>query len=122
MFNIKNKYNSIKSKNKHSKTYYSSSHNVKKGLVWFGFRTLKINSYSILYLKLLISTIFNLRSNLSIISLEYIKFLYYIKSLQNFRINKLLLNNLTSSNYILNNTNNKVLLNFKKNNIINIIY
>nr|YP_009170378.1 ribosomal protein L4 [Babesia orientalis]ALE29361.1 ribosomal protein L4 [Babesia orientalis] len=122
IFNLKNKYNRTKSKNKHSKTYYSSSHNVRKGLVWVGFRNLKINSNITIYSKLLIMSLFNLRSNILIYSLEYLKFLYYINSLNNSRYKTLIINSLKYSNYTLNYSNNSLLLNLKKNNTLSVAY
>ncbi|GIX66435.1 hypothetical protein BcabD6B2_58720 (apicoplast) [Babesia caballi] len=116
--NLKNKYNSTKSRNKRSKTYHYSSHIARKGSVWFGLRRLKLKNYKNSYNKLLLSILFNLRSNLTIHSLEYIKFLYYIKNL-NSSYFKLILNSDKYINYIQSSNNNLL---YKLNKCINILY
>nr|APQ42906.1 ribosomal protein L4 [Babesia sp. Lintan]QAX27026.1 ribosomal protein L4 [Babesia motasi]QAX27057.1 ribosomal protein L4 [Babesia motasi] len=119
IFNLKNKYNSTKSRNKKSKTYHSSSHTVRKGLVWFGLRNLYLHKYRSEYKNLLLSMMFNFRSNIIITNLECIKFLYYIKGL-NSNYFKLVLNNSKYLNYIANSNENLL---YKKNNTnINLIH
>ncbi|EDO05094.1 hypothetical protein BBOV_VI_pgp02 (apicoplast) [Babesia bovis T2Bo] len=123
IFNLKNKYNRTKSKNKYSKTYYPSSHNVKKGLAWVGLRNLKLNTYSKLCVKLLLPSLFNSRSNIIIHNLEYVKFLYCITSLNKHRYYKTILQNLKYYNYILNyNSNKQTITKSLQYNNINIIY
>nr|APQ42876.1 ribosomal protein L4 [Babesia sp. Xinjiang]QAX26966.1 ribosomal protein L4 [Babesia sp. Xinjiang]QAX26996.1 ribosomal protein L4 [Babesia sp. Dunhuang] len=121
LFNLRNKFNSTKSTNKRSKTYHFSSHSVRKGLVWFGLRRLSVNIKNKMYNKIIIAKLFNIRSNLIINSLEYIKFLYYIKSLSCKKYMKLILTNILGSVYI-PNTNKNILLTNKKHNNVRLIY
>lgn len=119
-FNLKNKINAIKSTNKKSKTYYSSSHIAKKGLVWFGIRYLNLKFYNTAYIKILFNNIINMRSNINIYSLEFIKFLYYINILTKKNTSNLILNNkIYYKNFII--YNNYLLNTFNFNNI-NLIY
>nr|QAX27088.1 ribosomal protein L4 [Babesia motasi]QAX27117.1 ribosomal protein L4 [Babesia motasi] len=119
IFNLKNKYNSTKSRNKKSKTYHSSSHIARKGLVWFGLRHLYLNKYMQHYKSFLLSMLFNFRSNLITTNLECIKFLYYINGLD-YKYLKLILNDAGYLNYINNSKSNLL---YKKNNTnINLIY
>nr|QKG04091.1 ribosomal protein L4 [Babesia gibsoni] len=118
IFNLKNKINSTKSNSKKSKNYYSTSHIVRKGLIWYGLRQLHLKSYNNIFKKILILNIFNFRSNISLYTLESIKFLYYLNLLNN-KYFKLILNNLLFNKpYIINNKSNKLL--FKSFN--NLIY
>nr|AXX76214.1 ribosomal protein L4 [Babesia duncani] len=133
LFNFRNKLNFNKSGNKifkkksgHARISDLSSHILKKGIIWFGFRNAQINKQKIIPIlnKLSIYLLFNKRSNLIIYNLEIIKFLYNITNNINFIYNNII--NISKKNYINFIYYNNIINNYKnillKNNNINFIY